>query len=302
VSKLNKPKILVILGPTATGKSNLAVKIAKEFNGEIISADSRQVYKGLDIGTGKITKKEMRGIPHHLLDIMNPKQNFTIVKFQKLAEEKIDKILEKEKLPIIVGGTGFYIESIVDGLVLPNVPPDKKLRKELEKKSVEELLKILEKISPDIIGLIKQTDKRRLIRRIEIAKTLGKIPKIKKLPKYNSLQIGLELNNDELKKRIKKRLTERIDEGMIDEARKLHKKRLSFKSMINLGLEYKYLAFFLQNKISENEMIQKLEIAIWQFAKRQRTWFKRDKRIKWFQPKQTKEIREEIKNYLFLVS
>jgi len=140
---MKKPKIVVILGPTATGKSSLGVMIAKKFKGEIVSADSRQVYRGLDIGTGKITEEEMRGVSHHLIDVIEPDENFSVVEFKKLAEEKIKKILDRGKLPIIVGGTGFYIQAIVDGLVLPEVPPNEALRKELENKSIKELAEIL---------------------------------------------------------------------------------------------------------------------------------------------------------------
>ena len=166
-----KQKIIVILGPTASGKSGLAVKLAKKIDGEIISADSRQVYKGMDIGTGKIIKKEMFGIPHYLLDIKNPKKQFTVMEFKKLAEKKIAEILKKKKIPIICGGTGFYINSVVDDIDFPEIKPDKKLRKELEKKPTEELFKILKKLNPTRAKNIDSKNKRRLIRAIEIART-----------------------------------------------------------------------------------------------------------------------------------
>ena len=138
-----KPKILVILGPTASGKTALSVELAKKFNGEIISADSRQVYKGMDVGTGKVTKREMKGIPHHLLDVADPRKRFTVADFKRQAEKAINEILSRGKLPIICGGTGYYIQAVVDGITPPEVPPDKKLRSELEKKSADELFKIL---------------------------------------------------------------------------------------------------------------------------------------------------------------
>ena len=187
---MNKPKVLIILGPTATGKSDVAVDIAKKFsayggsaagrNGaEIISADSRQVYKGMDLGSGKITKKEMRGIPHYLLDVVKPNTIFSVSKYKQLAEKAIKKIIAKNKLPIIVGGTGFYIDSISKNIELPEVKPNKKLRKRLEKKSAEELFTMLKKLSPTRAKNIDRYNKVRLIRAIEIAKTLGTIPKIK---------------------------------------------------------------------------------------------------------------------------
>ena len=177
-------KVIVILGQTATGKSALAVKIAKKINGEIISADSRQIYKGLDIGTGKITKKEMRGVPHHLLDVANPKKKFSVAEYQKLANSAIAEIITKGKTPIICGGTGFYIDAITKGIIFPEVPPNAKLRKTLEKKSTEQLFDMLKNFDKSRARNIKekkeQNNKVRLIRAIEIAKALGKVPKIKK--------------------------------------------------------------------------------------------------------------------------
>jgi tRNA dimethylallyltransferase len=293
-----KPKILVILGPTATGKSGLAVRIAKKFSGEIISADSRQVYKGLDIGTGKITESEMDGIPHHLLDVIDPKNEFDVTQFKKLAEESIRYIVYNNKLPIIVGGTGFYIQSIVDGLVLPEVPPDQELRQKLERKSVEELLEQLEKLDPKRrIALVNQSNKRYIIRAIEVATVLGKVPELKKNPKYEVLQIGLDAGIEELKEKIHTRLIERIDLGMIEEGCRLEKE-IGLDRMIQLGLEYKFLALFLKGELEKEEMIEKLEIAIGQYAKRQRTWFKRDKRINWFEPNESEKILALIQGFL----
>jgi tRNA dimethylallyltransferase len=295
---VKKPKILVILGPTAVGKSSIAVEVAKRFNGEIISADSRQVYIGLDIGTGKITKEEMNDVPHHLLDVSRPSEVFDISNYKKLAEEKIEDILSRGKLPIIVGGTGFYIQSIVDGLILPEVPPNKKLREELEKKSIEELLKQLEKLDPDRASSVNQSSKRHLIRALEIINTLGKVPELIKKPKYDTLQIGLDLEDKELKKRIHDRLIERINAGMISEGKRLEKE-IGLERMIQLGLEYKYLALQLNEVLQEKEMREKLEKAIWQYAKRQRTWFKRDKKIHWFEPNQLDSILKLIQKFLF---
>src|SRR3989338_8696499 len=220
MSKRHFDKVIVILGQTATGKSDLAVKIAKRINGlnrfsksvgrtsrsevlgEIISADSRQVYKGLDIGTGKITTKEMRGVPHHLIDVVSPKTNSTIVKFQKLAERKIKEILEREKVPIICGGTGFYIDAITKGVVFPEVPPNATLRKKLALTNDRVLLLKLQKLDPERAKNIDPHNKVRLIRAIEIVKALGKVPKITEvLPQYEFIKIGLYLPSEILKKK-----------------------------------------------------------------------------------------------------
>lgn len=276
------PQIIVILGPTATGKSDLAVQIANKLNGEIISADSRQVYKGLDIGTGKITKREMKGVPHHMLNVISPKKVFSVSEWQKQAQKNIEEIISRGHVPIIVGGTGFYIQSIVDGIVLPEVPPNQNLRKNLEDKSADELLKILQKLDPKRAKTVDQKNPVRLIRAIEIATTLGKVPKIKKKQNQNEfIQIGLTADSEILKKRIHTRLLKRLKQGMIAEAKNLHLNGLSYKRMRNLGLEYRYLADYLENKITKVELIENLDREIYQYAKRQMTWFKRDKNIHW---------------------
>ena len=274
----SKRKIIVILGPTASGKSALAVKIAKKFNGEIISADSRQVYKRLDIGTGKITKKEMGGIPHHCISIVSPKKIFTVVDFKKCADKAIEEIFAKNKTPIIVGGTGLYIQAVVDNIVLPEVKPNWKLRKELEKKTTEEMFAMLKKLDPKRAKNIDAKNPRRLIRAIEIAKTLGKIPNLAvKPPSWEFLQIGVRLPNEILKKNIEKRIKKMLKDGLVAETKKLRNPPngggLSWKRIYELGFEYKYPALFLQKKISKDEMLSKMLIENWQYAKRQMTWF-----------------------------
>ena len=292
-----KRKIIVILGPTASGKSALAVKIAKKINGEIISADSRQVYKGLDIGGGKITKKEMGGIPHYCLDIVSPKKIFTVANFKECAEKAIEKIFAKNKTPIIVGGTGLYIQAIVDNIVLPEVKPDWKLRKELEKKTTEEMFKMLKKLDPERARSIDAKNPRRLIRAIEIAKALGKIPNLAvKPPSWGSLQIGLKLPDEILKKNIEKRIKKMLKSGLVAETRKLKESGLSWKRIYELSFEYKYPALFLQGKISKDEMLAKMLTENWQYAKRQMTWFKRDKRIRWISKE--KQAEKLIKKFL----
>ncbi len=294
-------KIIVILGPTASGKSDLAVEIAKKVKGEIISADSRQVYKKLDIGSGKITRKEMKGVPHHLLDVASPfsRKVFTVADFKKLAEKKIEEILARGNVPIICGGTGFYIQSVVDGIVLPEVPPNKSLREKLEKQETEKLFKTLKKLDPKRAREIDAKNRPRLIRAIEIATALGKVPAVNaSKPNYKILQIGIKTDAKKLQQKIHDRLLARIKKGMLNEARKLHTAGMSWKKMNAFGLEYRYLALHLQEKISRAEMIQTLEKEILKYAKRQMTWFKRDKRINWFSTSEKAKIKKRVAEFL----
>jgi tRNA dimethylallyltransferase len=296
-------KVLVIVGQTTVGKSDLAVYLAKKFNGEVISADSRQVYKGLNIATGKITKKEMRGVKHHLLDICSPKKVFNVSDFKKLAEKSIDDILERNKLPIICGGTGFYIDAVVKNQILPEVKPNLKLRQRLEKLTTKKLFATLLKLDKARARNIDKNNRVRLIRAIEIAKTIGKVPKIKQENnKYQFLQIGIKIDREILKEKINKRVLARIKKGMINEARKLHQNGLSFKRMRELGLEYRFLADFLQNtkqtKEDKQKLILDIEKADLDYAKRQLTWFKRDKNIKWFEVDEVLNIEKEVKGFL----
>jgi tRNA dimethylallyltransferase len=305
-NNLIKPKVYVIVGPTASGKTAYSIKLAQKVNGEIISADSRQVYKGLNIGSGKVTKKEMAGIPHYLLDVADPKKVFTVSDYQKLAKQKIDEIIKRGKTPIIVGGTGFYIQAIVDDLVLPEVEPNKKLRTNLEAKPPSELFAMLKKLDPRRAGEIDNKNPVRLIRAIEIAKALGRVPALPKSDlatrdttssepgekrllnssaNYDFEIIGIKIDQEKLNKKIHDRLLARLKQGMITEVKKLHEKGLSWKRMEELGLEYRYLARFLNpragEKITKAEMLEQLEKEIIKYSKRQMTWFKRDKRIKW---------------------
>ena len=283
-----KLPLIVILGPTASGKSDLAVKLAlylgskqvkKKFGiegAEIVSADSRQVYKGMDIGTGKITKKEMQGIPHHLLDVASPKRRFTVIQFVKKAKEAIKKIYKKNKIPIVCGGTAFYIYALTEGLIIPEVKPDWKLRKKLEKLSPENLYQKLKKLDPQRAKTIEKNNKRRLIRALEIViKTKKPVPKLKRKPEFNCLFIGIKKNKKELKHLIHKRLIKRLKQGMIKEVKKLKKTGLSWKRLEEFGLEYKWISLYLQDKIDYNQMIERLEKDICNFAKRQMTWFKK---------------------------
>ena len=272
-----KPKIVVIVGPTAVGKSDYAVEYAIKNNGEVISADSRQVYKGLDIGTGKITTLEMRGIKHHLLDIANPKTQFNVEKYKVLAQKAMEDVLKRGRLPIICGGTGFYIDAVVNNISYPNVKHDLKLRKNLSEKTAPELFEILKELDSKFAKSLnnsEQNNKQRLIRSIEIAEALGRVPDIKKGESpYQVKWINLKIKPEVLRERIRARLLKRIEEGMIDEVRSLYGKGLSYKRMNELGLEYRYISNYLQGQMSVDEMIKKLEIEIWHYAKRQILWF-----------------------------
>lgn len=299
---MNKRKIITIIGQTSTGKSDFAVEIAKLINGEIISADSRQVYKGMNLGTGKITKKEMKGIPHHLLDVISPRNIFSVNNFQKIANKKITEIINQGKIPIICGGTGFYIDSIVNGIAFPEVPPNKKLRKELVSKTTKELYEKLKTIDKNRAKTIDKNNPVRLIRAIEIAKALGKVPLQNKVNgKYDIMKIGLTLPPEILKEKIKNRLLARLKKGMLNEIKNLHKNGLSWKRMEALGLEYRYGALYLQQKISKTDMIEKIKTESWHYAKRQKTWFKRDPNIIWIDPTKKSDkklVIEKIQEFL----
>jgi len=313
--KKRENKIVVILGATAAGKTKLAVRLANKFNGEIVSADSRQVYKGMDVGTGKdLDEYEIKSkkcgrktktirIPYHLIDVVSPKTEFNLARYQKLAYKAIGDILARGKLPIIVGGTGLYIQAIVDGYELSSVKPDKKLRERLEKKTADELLAILKKFNPEKAKNLNQSErknKRRLIRYVEIAKRQKSYPPSFKNKKYKALIIGLALPMEALENNIRGRLKKRLEkEDMTGEIKRLRERGISWKRLLGLGLEYKYVSLYLRGKLTYDEMVEKLYVAIRRFAKRQMTWFKRDKRIKWIKNRQeAQEAEKLIKEFL----
>jgi len=277
-------KVVVILGQTATGKSNLAVRIAKRLNGEIISADSRQVYKGLDIGTGKITKKEMRGVPHHLLDVAGPKKQFSVAKFQCLAISAIAEIAKHGKVPIICGGTGFYIDAVTKGTIFPEVPPNFKLRKTLYSKSAIALFEYLKKIDGERAKNIDSKNKVRLVRAIEIAKALDKVPEItEETPPYKFIKIGLYLPPDKLQEKIEKRVKQMFKNGLREE---IKKSGVSDKRLKELGFEY--------YKPTEEKVIKETV----KYAKRQMTWFKKDFAIKWFDASNKRAVEKFLAKYI----
>lgn len=288
---MTRPKLLVILGPTASGKSTLAVRLAKQFSGEVISADSRQVYRGLDIGSSKITPDEIRGVPHHLLSVAEPNDYFSVADFKKLADTTIADILRRGKLPILAGGTGLYIRAVVDNVVPPEVPPDEQLRQELAEKSSEELYAELKRLDPARAETIERENPRRLIRAIEIARTLGSVPEAdlafpadyRKSP-YDVLQIGLKVPMETLRERIKVRVRERLERGWVDEARELLDNGLAPERLVEFGLGYRVIAGNFNNPVTTEKLVANITLAERRYAKRQLRWFKRDPRIQWFTP------------------
>jgi tRNA dimethylallyltransferase len=229
-----------------------------------------------------------------MLDVADPKDRFSVVEYVKQADAAIGDILARNKLPIICGGTGFYIEALVDGKILPEVGANEELRRELSVFSTEELMTKLNERDPLRAADIDPKNKRRIIRALEIAETLGKVPPVESDPKYDPVFIGLSLDREVFIGKINTRLLSRIHSGMIDEAKKLNAEGLTFERMEELGLEYRYLAQFLQGEIREDELINELLNKIWQYSKRQMTWFKRDNRITWFEPKDREAIKEYV--------
>ena len=273
----DKPKIIVVLGPTACGKTKLAIELANKFNGEIVSADSRQVYKGLDIGTGKDLGDY--NVPYYLIDVADPRRQFNLVKYQKLAFAAIDDILRRGKLPILVGGSGLYLQAVVDNFQLADAKRDLALRKKAEELNAKELFSKLDKLAPKMAARLNNSDRnnpRRLVRYLEI---LGQDKDFKSQTgrgKYEALIIGIDCPREVLKKKITARLVERLEQSKkIEKDWKLRAGGLGWKRLEDFGLEYKFISLYLRKKLSYDEMVEKLDIAICQFSKRQLTWFKR---------------------------
>ncbi len=273
--------IIVIIGPTTSGKTALSLKLAKKFDGEVISADSRQVYENINLASGKITTKEMGKIPHHLIDVVQPKKIFTVSDFKKKAAFAIEEIVARGKTPIICGGTGFYIDALLHDTQFPEVPPNPKLRKVLSKKNSQELFVMLKKLDPQRAHTIDQKNPSRLIRAIEIAKKLGKVPPIKDGPdalykKYNVEIKYIDLPDEILFKKVLQRIDQRIKARMISEVKKLHDMyKVSWKRLYEIGLECRFVSMHLQGQLTLAEMRDELFVATKQYIKRQRTWFKK---------------------------
>lgn len=306
---MSRKKLIVILGPTASGKTDLAIKMAKKFKGEIISADSRKIYKEMNIGTAKpkIVKNKICGVPHYMIDIIRPNQQYSVAQFKEKAIKIINDIHKRKKIPFLVGGTGLYISSVVDNLKIPKVKADERLRKKLEKilknKGIDYLWNKLIKIDPGVKFFIQKENARRVIRALEIClKTKKQFSKLRKKgkPLFEILEIGLKMPRDLLYKRINDRVEKMIKNGLINEVKKLIKKYGWNFPAIN-GIGYRQFVPFLKGKISLEEAIEQLKKDTRHFAKRQITWFKKDKRIKWVdisKKNSEKKIEKLIKKFL----
>ncbi len=273
------PKIIAVAGTNASGKSGLAVRLAAHYGGEVISADSRQVFKGLDLGSGKITADEMRGVPHHLLDVCDPGDFFSMADFQRMAYAAADDILSRGKLPFLAGGTGLYVNAVLDGYVLSDVKPDLAYREHLETFSTPELYQMLESLRPG--SIIDEHNRNRVMRRLEKIHA-GDPGHSARQPRYRALKLGVTWPREELCRRIDERLSRRMADGMLKEVQGLLDRGVSPEFLRKLGLEYRYLSAYLLGEIkTEDEMLNELSRAIKRFAKRQMTWFRRDTEIRW---------------------
>ena len=273
------PKVVAVVGTNASGKSALGVELAKRYGAEIISADSRQVFRGLDLGSGKITPEEMQGVPHHLIDVREPNEFFSMADFQRMSYAAIDGILARGRLPMIVGGTGLYVDSVLDGYLLSDREPDLAYRAELEKLTTPQLYDMLLTLVPD--AQVDRNNRNRVMRMIErIHDGDDAVPG--KEPRYRSLRLGVSWPREVLAQRIDERLKMRVEQGMIEEVQGLMDRGATKEFLLGLGLEYRFITQYLTGAIPDrDEMLRLLAIAIKQFAKRQMTWFRRNPDIVW---------------------
>jgi tRNA dimethylallyltransferase len=296
------PKLVVVLGPTASGKSGLGISLAQRFDGEIVSADSRQVYRGLDIGTAKITPEEQLLVPHYLLNVADPRQVYTVAQFQRDAIASINDILEREHQPFLVGGSPHYIQAVVDNLDIPRIEPQPELRAQLEKHPLPELLTQLEQLDPQSVATIDRNNPRRVIRALEVNLISGKPFSQQRnmaKPLYRSLLLGIEWPREVLYRRIDARVDERMRQGMVHEVQKLLDEEVSHERLEALGLEYRYISRLLRGEFSdEDEMVERLKYAIHDFTRRQLTWYRKDKRIVWIEGEDGGRAKEIVRTFL----
>lgn len=297
--------LVVVLGPTATGKTKLAVKIANQYKGEIISADSRQIYKGMDIGTGKDLKEyqiNKNYILHHLIDILDPQSNYSVYQFKQDFTKIYNSLVKKNKLPILCGGTGLYIESVLLDYKIPNVGPNDNLRAMLDKNSLKDLIDHLKSIDADQYDENYHVTKRRIIRTIEIIKSNKKLNFNQTIKIKNPLIIGLKFEREKLLNNIQKRLQKRIESGMIEEVQTLIDNGMGLDRLKYFGLEYKFIGEYLFDEIPYQDMLEKLNYAINRFSKRQMTFFRRmEKRgleITWISENNLDLIYKYLNQYL----
>jgi tRNA dimethylallyltransferase len=296
------PKLVVLLGPTASGKSGSGITLAQHFNGEIISADSRQVYRGLDIGTAKVTPAEQALVPHHVLDVADPREVYTVAQFQQDAITAINDTLKRGHQPFLVGGSPHYIQAIVDNLDIPHIEPQPELRAQLEKRPLPELLAQLEELDPQSAASIDRNNPRRVIRALEVCLISGNpFSHQRKMaePLYQCLLLGIEWPREILYRRIDARVDERMQQGMVQEVQRLLIEGISHERLEALGLEYRYIARLLRGVFTnEDEMVQKLKYAIHDFTRRQLTWFRKDKRIVWVNGGGWEQAEEVVRDFL----
>lgn len=270
--------LLVILGPTASGKTHLAVQAARQLNGEILSADSRQVYRGLDIGSGK-DLAEYGTTPYHLIDIVDPGSEFSLFDFVQEFKRVYCEVVSRMRLPVLAGGTGLYLDAVLRGYQLVQVGENLSLRQELEQLEVAALVERLRRLRPELHNTTDLTDRERLTRAIEIAEGERQpAAEAIELPDLSPRVFGLRWQRDRLRQRITLRLRQRLDNGMIEEVESLHAAGVAWETLDNFGLEYRFVARYLQGMINRNDLFQQLNSAIHQFAKRQDTWFRRMQR------------------------
>jgi tRNA dimethylallyltransferase len=283
ISMKNTSPAIVILGPTASGKSSLAIEIARKFNGEIISVDSRQVYKGMDIGSGKVTKAEQKQAPHHLLDIVDPNTDYNVTDFLRDAKVAEEAIRAQGKTPIFCGGTGFWIQAYMESQSFPGVKPNPELRERLGKLSLEELFAMVKEKDPARAKTIDRKNPIRLIRALEIIEVLGVVPPVDhvKIKNENYQIFAISLDRYTHQGAIRKRMKDRFKEGMVQEVERLEKSGVSFKRLEAFGLEYKYIALFLQKKKKRADMEVELMRETNRYAKRQITWLRRMESLGW---------------------
>jgi tRNA dimethylallyltransferase len=297
-----KPPLIVILGPTASGKSGLAIALAQRFRGEIVSADSRQVYRGLNIGTAKVTPQEQASVPHHLLDVADVEEIYTVSQFQKQAIEAINGILARGHLPFLVGGSPHYIQAVVDHLAIPAVPPQPGLRAQLEARPLADLLAQLEQLDPQAAASIDRNNPRRVTRALEVCLVTGQpfsAQRRMQEPLYRSLLLGLSWPRDVLYTRIDARVDERMQQGMVQEVRDLLAAGVSHERLEALGLEYRYISRWLRGEFAdEAEMVQRLKYAIHDFTRRQLTWFRKDRRIVWIGGNNVEQAEAAVREFL----
>ena len=296
------PKLVVVLGPTACGKSALGITLAQRFNGEIVSADSRQVYRGLDIGTAKVTPAEQALVPHHLLDIADPREIYSVAQFQRDAVAAINAILERRHQPFMVGGSPHYIQAVVDNLEIPHIAPQPELRAQLEARPLAELLAQLELLDPQSAATIDGNNPRRVIRALEVSLVSGKpFSQQRGLadPLYQSLLLGINWPRSVLYERIDARVDERMRQGMVQEVQRLLDEGVSHERLEALGLEYRFTSRWLRGEFkSEDEMVQRLKHAIHDFTRRQLTWFRKDTRIAWVEGGEVERAEEMVRGFL----